>query len=678
MAKSTNKIVPTAPSNANPEEIKFPSIPGASSSTPLTAHPPQTANPGGKKSPKNSKLNIDVMALRESVKNQRIDEMNIEDLRKQGFPLKMVKVFLETADNLDCIVMSRTPEGPTTTLIDDGYDLKGFEIKSKSCNWGPMAGFLCKLPPFNKVGFDKIKYNYGYLVGFYTKWTSNSGTDKRTYEQLFQPIRITEERKKELFTDKDNIFGLGKKDEDYIVIGDDLVYGYCSNLKKNTVKIEYLLQKDPRNNLWKMFHGIIQCFNGQWAVYNGEEQPIFFAEKDSSIQTLITMGKIGGEFQLTEPVKNQINTFRNKNQLDDLKPFIFRPIEGAVNPHPPYPREVENKTLPGIGTKEVPKKIIEGPDNYKNCVTGDYDLFACWPKSDYSWKEMLRQSELKFKSKNIEAEGSLLIIGLKPKKTSNQLLVEFILGVPALNNLEHADYGNTNNLTMMAAGMLNSLAGLIYESKDKPKVPNKAFHSDEGGRPLITDIDFPVSCFLPKDLLTKTNATHDNFRKGMIENASDFIDMISFCNLNNYKITLSHGWLIFLITLALDEKIRSEIVPSITVNNPHLKVIYPDVDTRNEKVIAIKKKVEKYFKANTFKDDEYKAKVLTGLLGYCDKAKFRNKNNMSATDAFLAKIAKVFLLFLDMKEPDEQVILNKVKAAKTITFEKADFKPTNS
>jgi len=61
-----------------------------------------------------------------------------------------VNAFLETADNLDCIVMSRTPEGPTTTLIDDGYDLKGFEIKSKSCNWGPMAGFFMQTAAFKQ------------------------------------------------------------------------------------------------------------------------------------------------------------------------------------------------------------------------------------------------------------------------------------------------------------------------------------------------------------------------------------------------------------------------------------------------------------------------------------------------------------------------------------------------
>jgi hypothetical protein len=51
---------------------------------------------------------------------------------------------------------------------------------------------------------------------------------------------------------------------------------------------------------------------------------------------------------------------------------------------------------------------------------------------------------------------------------------------------------------------------------------------------------------------------------------------------------------------------------------------------------------------------------------------------MKAKSAFLEKIAMVFLLFLDMNEPDAQIILNKVKAAKTMTFEEADFEPTNS
>ena len=647
MAKPTNKIEPTGNQNRTP-------------SPPVNPIPSAGTNTSGTFYSRAARIRKSAtVIIKDGAGNPRINKEAEDALRKQGFPLKIVNAFLETADNLDCIVMSRTPEGPTTTLIDDGYDLKGFEIKSKSCNWGPMAGFLCKLPPLNKVGFDKIKYNYGYLVGFYTKWTSKPKPDKRTYKQLFQPIRITEERKKELFIDKDNIFGLGEIDKDYKVIDENHIYGHCSNFEENSkIEMEYLLIKDPKNDLWQIFHGEISYKKGeQRMVYTGDEEPTFFSKKDSGIVKLISAPNKNSNPVLAITVSEKIRNFKH---LGD-RPILFYPVEGAINVYPPYSEDAKK---------------------HKNCVTGDYDLFACWPKSDYPWKELVRRVERNINN-SIAGEGSILTIGLQPYNTFNQLFVEFIPGVPAIDSLEDASLGNINNLTSLAGGTLNSLAAMQYNN---PKAsPNKAFHSDEGGRPMITDIDFPVSCFLPRSLLLKTTDAHNNFRQGLFNSTSDLIDLISFCNLHDYRITLSHGWFIFLITQALDEAVRTKIVNSITVDNSYLKQIYTDQGILTQKVTAIKKAVTEYFldTKQGFVNTVYKNKVLTDLLGYypTNKKWIRKDirgNRMKAKSAFLEKIAMVFLLFLDMNEPDAQIILNKVKAAKTMTFEKADFEPTNS
>jgi hypothetical protein len=116
-----------------------------------------------------------------------------------------------------------------------------------------------------------------------------------------------------------------------------------------------------------------------------------------------------------------------------------------------------------------------------------------------------------------------------------------------------------------------------------------------------------------------------------------------------------------------------------------LKQIYTDQGILTQKVTAIKKAVTEYFldTKQGFVNDVYKNKILTDLLGYYPTnrrwiRKDIRGNRMKAKSAFLEKIAMVFLLFLDMNEPDAQIILNKVKAAKTMTFEKADFEPTNS
>src|SRR5688500_6154602 len=78
------------------------------------------------------------------------------ELKNEGFPDWMIYSFVSTAKETGTIVLSRTPGGAGIDLINAGYDLKGFQIKAKSCSWGPMSGFICQLPFFNKAGAKKI------------------------------------------------------------------------------------------------------------------------------------------------------------------------------------------------------------------------------------------------------------------------------------------------------------------------------------------------------------------------------------------------------------------------------------------------------------------------------------------------------------------------------------------
>lgn len=87
----------------------------------------------------------------------------------------MIMSFLQAAEAADTIVSSRLPGGVGTDLIEAGYDLKGFQIKAKSCDWGPMAGFICQLPFLNKAGYSKIGYNTSYIIDYLTALDSFSG-----------------------------------------------------------------------------------------------------------------------------------------------------------------------------------------------------------------------------------------------------------------------------------------------------------------------------------------------------------------------------------------------------------------------------------------------------------------------------------------------------------------------
>ena len=66
---------------------------------------------------------------------------------EQGFTSDLCKAFQLAANELHMVVLSRVPGGSCTDLIAAGHDLKGHFIKAKSCDFGPMSGFLCQLLP---------------------------------------------------------------------------------------------------------------------------------------------------------------------------------------------------------------------------------------------------------------------------------------------------------------------------------------------------------------------------------------------------------------------------------------------------------------------------------------------------------------------------------------------------
>jgi len=75
------------------------------------------------------------------------------NLAQEGITKNCALAFSKTAEDNNCIVMTRTPGKACLQLLEEGYDAKGFHVKAKSCNWGPMSGFICVHPLFNKKGF---------------------------------------------------------------------------------------------------------------------------------------------------------------------------------------------------------------------------------------------------------------------------------------------------------------------------------------------------------------------------------------------------------------------------------------------------------------------------------------------------------------------------------------------
>jgi hypothetical protein len=573
--------------------------------------------------------------LKKRLKTQARSLYDEEALTGEGFPPEMAKSFLETADKLDCVILSRTPGGAATQLITEGYDLKGYEIKSKSCNWGPMAGFLCRIPILSKDGIANVKYNYGYLKSYCDKWREKTqpGTKiKYEYGDLFQPIKITNARKNEIFKSP-SLYKMGIKNEDYIEINEKLIYGVCSI---EAVKMEYLLEQEP-SEFWSIYLGQISAIftDSQWEEYTGEEKWGVFSKEEAVIDKNITKKSNNSTLQkiVSKDLKDRIKKLREARKLESEKGMFFA-IEGAVNPYPPYPKYKN--------------------DSYKNCVTGDYDLFACWPKTTYPLQELIRQAEFSLGKENyFSSFGKSLTLGLRPAGAFNHIYIEFIPGVPAINDLEDPEKGNINDLTELVAGTLNSIAGVAI--KNDKTYANKAFHSDEGGRPKIDEIEFPIAFFLP----VSSGFKFKEKRGGLIKDINEFLEFISKCAENGHRVTLSHGWFIFLIAHALTKSEYDEIVNQFAQDQE-----------------AIKQKAKEYYKKTIEnKRQDCREKVLQHLLGYYtwERGKNKRKKRYKAKVSFLLRVAEIFIPFLDMNEEEKSDIIGKVEAARNFSYIYGEF-----
>jgi hypothetical protein len=72
--------------------------------------------------------------------------------QKSGMPLSHARCFQQVANDSRCVISCRSVGTYATGLILESYASKGFRVKAKSCNWGPMAGFVLSDPRFTRPG----------------------------------------------------------------------------------------------------------------------------------------------------------------------------------------------------------------------------------------------------------------------------------------------------------------------------------------------------------------------------------------------------------------------------------------------------------------------------------------------------------------------------------------------
>ena len=108
---------------------------------------------------------------------------------RSGMPLAHAECFQRVATQLGCVISSRSVGVCATGLLLENYATKGFHVKAKSCNWGPMAGFVLSDPRFTKRGVspDALEGQRRDLHSAISTWHATE-----------TPVYISEERRKEV------------------------------------------------------------------------------------------------------------------------------------------------------------------------------------------------------------------------------------------------------------------------------------------------------------------------------------------------------------------------------------------------------------------------------------------------------------------------------------------------
>lgn len=503
-------------------------------------------------------------------------------LVEEGFPEQVSKAFQKAADELNCVIWSRVPGKACTTLIDEGYNLKPFYVHGKSCNWGPMAGFVCQLPALNKAGTSKMAYNLKEHINSLVWLVSIQTTERernKVADSLFLPLVISDKRKQELLNS--GFLPNHKK------IGNDLIFGIAQD-KDETIAFEYVIKKDATSNLWHIYHRNIYIKDrDRYVSYlkkKGDKFSIDQADANKrSAEILASYNEIIEES--IEPVDRSEIVINDIVQINQgIRELNIIPVEKVANP-------LEN-FYPVNGVQSPYLAYREEKDLYKNAVSGDYDLFAVWPFTpNISFEMTTRISELPAPQPAQPQRNNVknLFIPVEKKEnaleitSSRNVFIEFIGTYQELDGKEDSELGNINDLVQFTAQTLNSLVRAQYLGKhapDKGQFPNRAFHSDEGGRPGVDEIEYPIAFFMPssKPLWNDLKQEESRLIKDglikeegilkstafVVENHVEFLSLVKLLK-RRFYVFLHDGWFMHWMCLAAGKAAITEQTENIAL-----------------------------------------------------------------------------------------------------------------
>jgi hypothetical protein len=345
-----------------------------------------------------------------------------------GMPMEHLRAFLTASTGQKCVIMVRAT-GPTCNgPLAEGYDTKGYRIHGKSCDWGPMAGFVMRDPRLNKYGMGKAKFNREKHDE-----ALNLDHEGQGWKASSTPLKISDQRVAWL-TGQGIISPVAKGGR---------MDGMASH--PSGVKFYYSLIRDLANP-------------ALWGVYfdNTRIGQKWMQEKGSTV--VYYHPKWGPSYE---------------------------PMLAMTNP-PDY------RQFPG--------------ENYKNAITGDYDLFAVWPFSGQYNPNPYGDDHRPLGT----VKGS---VGQDERDNVDHLERNFTVGG------QGTKLGNITPRIYFICQLINSIVGR-----------HVLWHSDEAARPYLDDVDLPVLAMTPA-------GNHIG-----IENILDFKAFISFCLREGIHVSLSNAW----------------------------------------------------------------------------------------------------------------------------------------
>ncbi len=409
-------------------------------------------------------------------RNAGIDDVNHTRIKK-------------VAENFCSVIMIRCVSSDNKSLNHANYETKGFHIKAKSCNFGPMREFICADPFLSKQAF---KSNGWKKQQKYLEKAKGAGAEE---------IGLTLQKRRI----------------------EELVHlGVIS--KDSTSPIPKELSKSNENP-----HRVTIAYQATFKLSPGKPK---LDDQISDIKDYVY-------FLSTDD--------KNPNAKDALYKVYYVPNFLLPNhserlmvlTNPPVIRDYATQvSIIGLEDDSLLGRDFQNDTDYLRAVIADYDLFGVWSnyKDDYKthylhslrfdkyltrYRRCVPGNDAIYLEKNIDKFAKFEDTEMGNLSANLAKIIRAINGTDRVDGALNQNYNDTNDATQ------------DYRRR------KFLHHSDETGRPCIDEVDLPIYVVVPEKYSELTNYNTEVF----IDKLDDFIDLaVKFCERKDFLVEFNPGW----------------------------------------------------------------------------------------------------------------------------------------